>query len=327
MPTRAALAPLLAALLLTALPSGASQDGAGGSTIDVSALVAPTEARKKVLLIGIDGIRVDILEQADTPNLDALITTGAFSADARTRPITVSGPGWSSMLTGVWMEKHGVESNDFTGNHYAEYPDFLTRIEQVRPELNTYAVIHWPAMGTTADGGPMISRIVDVLVNINGDAIGYVTADAEVVSIATHYLRVGDPDATFVYMTNTDSVAHETSSLSPEYRAAIELADQRVGELVAAVQARPTYAQEDWLILSSTDHGRTDEGDHGDNSIEERTIYYLVSGPSADPAALTATPHIVDIVPTALAHLGIEVDPGWDLAGQVNGLTPTSGAR
>lgn len=116
-----------------------------------------------------------------------------------------------------------------------------------------------------------------MLVNINGDAIGYAAADAEVVSIATHYLRVGDPDATFVYMTSTDSVAHETSSLSAECRAAIELADQRVGELVAAVPARPTYAQEDWLILSSTDHGRTDEGGHRDDSIEERTIYYLVS--------------------------------------------------
>lgn len=98
-----------------------------------------------------------ILEQANIPNLDALIATGAFPADARTRPITVSGPGWSSMLTGVWREKYGVESNDFTGNHYVEYPDFLTRIEQVRPELNTYAVTHWPAMGTTADGNSMIS--------------------------------------------------------------------------------------------------------------------------------------------------------------------------
>ena len=177
----------------------------------------PTKTRKKVLLIGLDGIRVDILEQADTPNLDALIAGGAFSADARTRPITVSGPGWSSMLTGVWMEKHGVESNDFTGNHYARYPDFLTRIEQVRPEINTYAVVSWPAMGSTANGGPMISRIVDVLVNIDGETMGYEDADAEAVSIAAHYLRTGDPDATFVYTGYTDSAAHDTSSLSAEY--------------------------------------------------------------------------------------------------------------
>ncbi len=173
--TRPVLASLLAVVSVTSLTSCNSRDAAGHSAADTSAAApsgASTEGRKKVLLIGIDGIRVDILEQAATPNLDALAAGGAFSADARTRPITVSGPGWSSMLTGVWMEKHGVESNDFTGNHYAEYPDFLTRIEQVRPDLSTYAVIHWPAMGTTADGGPMISRVVDVLVNINVDAIG-----------------------------------------------------------------------------------------------------------------------------------------------------------
>ncbi len=322
MSARATVAPLLVAVSVVGLSSWAAQETTGSTANDAAPtrMAESAATRKKVLLIGIDGIRVDMLARADTPNLDALIAAGAFSADARTRPITVSGPGWSSMLTGVWMEKHRVESNDFTGNNYAEYPDFLTRIEQVRPQLSTYAVIHWPAMGTTADGGPMISRLVDVLVNINGDAIGYATADAEVVSIASHYLRVGDPDASFVYMTNTDSVAHETDSFSPEYRAAVELADRRVGELVAAVKARPTYAQEDWLILSSTDHGRADDGSHGENSIEELTIYYLASGPSADPAALAAPPHIVDIAPTALAHLGIEVDPAWDLDGRVNGL-------
>ncbi len=321
--TRASVAPLLLAVSVATVSSCASQEATDSSSADdpapaSAATSAPT--RKKVLLIGIDGIRVDMLAQADTPNLDALVDAGAFSANARTRPITVSGPGWSSMLTGVWMEKHRVESNDFTGNNYAQYPDFLTRVEQVRPELNTYAVIHWPAMGTTADGGPMISRVVDVLVNINGDAIGYAIADAEVISIASHYLRVGDPDVSFVYMTNTDSVAHETDSFSAEYRAAVELADRRVGELVAAVKARPTYTQEDWLILSSTDHGRADDGSHGESSIEELTIYYLASGPAADPESLTAMPHIVDIAPTALAHLGIEIVPEWDLDGRVNGL-------
>ncbi len=325
---RAFLAPLLLVVgTLASVPSSPSQDAAGTGAVDVTAPRSAAQARKKVLLIGFDGIRVDILEQADTPNFDALIAAGAFSASARTRPITVSGPGWSSMVTGVWMDKHGVESNVFTGNHYAEYPDFLTRIEQVRPEINTYTVINWPVMGTTADGGPMISRNVDVMVNIDGGTMGYFDADTEAVAIAAHYLRTADPDATFVSLGNTDEVAHETSSLAPEYRAAIERADGQLGELLAAVRARPTYDQEDWLILSSTDHGRRDDGGHGENSEKELTIYYLVSGPSADPSALTATPHIVDVSVTALAHLGIEIDPAWDLDGRVNGLRLTPSAR
>lgn len=168
----------------------------------------------------------------------------------------------------------------------------------------------------------MISRIVDVLVNIDGETMGY--EDAEAVSIAAHYLRTGDPDATFVYTGYPDSAAHDTSSLLAEYRAAIERVDRMVGDLVAAVKARPTYAQEDWLILSSTDHGRTDEGRHGKDSLKERTIYYLISGPSADPNALTLNPRIVNIAVTALAHLGIEIEPAWDLDGRINGLRQTS---
>ena len=58
---------------------------------------------KKLLVIGLDGVRVDVLAAAHTPHLDSLNAEGTISHSAQTRPPTVSGPGWSSMLTGVWM--------------------------------------------------------------------------------------------------------------------------------------------------------------------------------------------------------------------------------
>ena len=85
-----------------------------------------------------------------------------------------------------------------------------------------------------------------------------------------------------------------------------------------AVRQRPSFEREDWLILSSTDHGRTDDGGHGGESEEELTIFYLASGPSF--AALKTPVEIVDIACTALAHLGIEIDPDWDLDCKVNGI-------
>ena len=130
---------------------------------------AQSPRRPKLLLIGIDGIRVDILEAATTPNLDALAAAGELTLSARIRPRTVSGPGWSSMLTGVWMNKHGVENNDFSSSRYDQYPDFLTRIELLQPELSTLAVADWPPLGTTQDGGPLLSPKIDLVININGD--------------------------------------------------------------------------------------------------------------------------------------------------------------
>ncbi len=274
----------------------------------------------KVLLIGIDGVRVDVLERAATPNIDALAAAGAFSVSARTRPNTVSGPGWSSMVTGVWMDKHGVEDNDLSDNDYRTCPDFLTRIEQERPDLSTLAILDWPPLGTEASGGPMIGDGIDERVNIDGDAIGYPAADEETVSAAVQRLRDGDPDAAFVYLGNADVVGHDTSSLSPEYQAAIETADRQVGELIAAVRARASYGSEDWLVLMSTDHGRRDDGGHGETSDKELTIFYLASGLSTAAASLHEPPEIVDVAVTALAHLGIEAAPQWKLDGRVNGL-------
>ncbi len=281
---------------------------------------ASQESERKVLLIGLDGVRVDVLAAASTPHLDALIAQGTFSDRTRTGDPTVSGPGWSSMLTGVWPAKHGVLGNDFAGNRYDRYPDFLTRLEQLDPAYETFAVVDWPPLGTTASNGPLLSGALDRLVVIDGDSLGYRVADSLSVLEATAYLRTADPDAAFVYLGDVDVVGHDTGSLSDAYREAIERADRQVGALVAALADRPRYDREDWLILVSTDHGRTDAGGHGGTSQAERTIFYLASGPSAAAGAPTTAPRIVDVAVTALTHLGVTIHPAWELDGVAVGL-------
>lgn len=275
---------------------------------------------KKILLIGLDGIRVDVLAEVATPHLDSLMGVGLFSNGARTADPTWSGPCWSSMLTGVWPEKHGVYNNRFEGKNYADYPDFLTRLEQTDTTFSTFAVVDWPPLASEASGGPLLSGAIDRLLLFSGDELGYGEADSVSVLAAVEYLERADVDAAFVYVGNVDEVGHATSTLAPEYRAAMAVADAQVGELVAAVRRRATYADEDWLILVSTDHGRTDDGGHGGYSPQEATIFYLASGPSVTVDAPTEPPEIVDVAVTALAHLGVEADPAWRLDGKVVGL-------
>jgi len=274
---------------------------------------------QRVLLIGIDGVRVDMLARAETPTLDSLAEAGFFSDEAKTRVRTVSGPGWSSMLTGVRTDKHGVDSNDFSGNRYTEWPDFLTRLEKEHPELGTFAVLDWPPLGTPDSGGPLISDAIDVKLNFDGETDGYGPADAESVEAAVEHLRTADVHAAFVYLGDPDVVSHETDSFSEEYRASIERADSQTAELLEALRARPGYDDEDWLILISTDHGRNDAGGHGGKSPSETTIFFLASGPAVSPGRTDCPPEIVDVAATALAHLGI-VAQGLD--GQPRGLGP-----
>ena len=282
--------------------------------------VAQHSLTPKVLVIGIDGIRPDVLMDVNTPNLDKLAEEGSFTSHAMTGYPSVSGPGWSSMLIGVWPEKHGVTDNSFEGERYDDFPDFLTRIEQIRPELSTFAVADWVPLGRSDQGRPTISDAVDVKHVLDGYEVGWAEADARSVQLAVQQLEGSDPDALFVYLGNPDEVSHEHNSIGSEYRGAIALADEHVGILVEAIRARATYGEEDWLILSSTDHGRRSDGGHGGDTEEERTIYFLANGPSV----ITGTPpdsiFIVDVAVTALTHLAIQIDPSWQLDGKPVGI-------
>jgi predicted AlkP superfamily pyrophosphatase or phosphodiesterase len=283
------------------------------------AVAAGQSPDARVLVIGIDGVRVDMLARADTPTLDSLAAVGFFSDEAKTRVRTVSGPGWSSMLTGVHTAKHGVDSNDFSGNRYAAWPDFLTRLEIERPELGTFAVLDWPPLGTTDSGGPLISDAIDVKLNFDGETDGYGPADSASVVAASAHLASADVHAGFVYLGDPDVVSHDTDSFSPEYRASIERADAQVATLLNALRSRPGYAAENWLVLVSTDHGRNDAGGHGGKSPSETTIFFLAAGPAVSPGRTDCPPEIVDVAATALAHLGIVAD---GLDGKPRGLGP-----
>ena len=145
-------------------------------------------------------------------------------------------------------------------------------------------------------------------------------ADSLSTDEAVRVLQTSDPDGMFVYLGDVDVVGHNTSSLSPEYRAAIETADRQVGVILEALRSRPTYGDENWLILMSTDHGRRDDGGHGGESELERTVLFLASGPSVMGFDGSQEASLLDVAVTALAHLGIEADPTWQLDGKVLGL-------
>ena len=116
----------------------------GGIEFELSALMAgPESAERHSLLIGIDGIRPDGLEVADTPHLDRMRLAGCSTMDASTQLTgsTYSGPGWASILTGAEVSRHGVVDN---GN--LELPDeFPTYMARLRRQLNirTAGAMQW----------------------------------------------------------------------------------------------------------------------------------------------------------------------------------------
>lgn len=222
----------------------------------------------KVLVIGIDGCRPDGITTADTPNLDALMANATYSLDARCLYTTSSGPGWTSMLSGVWQNKHGVADNSYNGAQFSDYPHFFKYIEDADPENRTVSIVQWNPINDN-----MASLVADVVINADTDDI----VKTEVVE----ELQYNNPTALFVQLSNVDFAGHG-SGFSPQntnYITAIETIDVQIGEMLDALKSRKTYDNENWLILLSTDHGGLGTS-HGGASGEERTMFVIASGNS-----------------------------------------------
>ncbi len=260
----------------------------------------------KVLMLGIDGCRPDALLAADAPAINALIQDGCISVEAQTCARTVSGPSWSSLLTGTWPDKHRVQDNRFSGNRFDQYPHVFSRIEAEHPELFTASFAHWSPIHEHIVSEADISKGCDTAADVRREAV--------------QLLEEGDPDILFLHFDDVDGAGHDGgySAARPEYLQAIRETSREIGLVLDAVRARPSYAEEDWLVLVTTDHGGTDG--HGQDIPEHRTIFLIVSGPSAARGRIEPAPGIVDGAATALAHLGIRTEAAWQLDGVAVGL-------
>lgn len=284
----------------------------------------------KVLLIGIDGLRSDALQKATTPNLDALIANGIVDFETSVistdvpKSDTVSGPGWTTFLTGTWADQHGVVDNSFDGRDREAAPHCFRLIKAVQPKLRTASLVNWIPINE------FITTDADISVGVfapasasDADKKDYAAADSRVAAMAADVLANDPADIVFAYFGAVDETghAHGFHPSVPAYVAQIEVVDGHVGRLTGAIHSRKSHASEDWLIVVSTDHGGEGFGHGGgrENPIV-RTAPMLVSGNAAAKGRhrnrSTAT---VDVVAVALTHLGITGEPTKHLAGSAEG--------
>lgn len=230
------------------------------------AFSAHSQIDKKVLIIGIDGVRSDALQFANTPNIDGLIANGLYSPDALSNDITISGPAWSSILTGVWADKHLVTGNGFAQDNFENYPTIFGLLESQDPSINTASICHWSPINNN-----IIQGAADFTMNVS--------SDAELSSETVSYLSNEDPDCLFIHFDECDGAGHANgfSVNVPQYIAAIENVDLLIGPILSAIEDRPNYANEDWLILLTPDHGGIGTS-HGGNTIDEQRVFFIASG-------------------------------------------------
>lgn len=278
--------------------------------VSLSALVQPSNpSSKNVLVIGIDGMDGDEVSLASVPNIDRIKAGGVWSYRANTQltGATNSGPGWTSILSGVEVSRHGVTSNGGYDGRDTDYPSFLQR---ARTELGLQSAvsIHW----------------TDIFSILEGDAYDqeWRGSDEAVTDGMVGGLRSGLYQVHFVHLDDVDGAGHSYGfvATAPEYQAAMELADSQVGELFEAILDRPDIQDEDWMVIITSDHGGTVGGSHGCTDWDCQTIPFIAAGASIPYEELPDedSSHL-DVAPTVLDFLGLDVNQ-YTFDGVVQGV-------
>jgi len=285
----------------------------------------PDRTPKAVFII-VDGIPADVVERVATPALDAISAQGGYARafvggaiGTESESPTVSAPGYNSLLTGTWANKHGVRDNDIENPDY-RYWDIFRIAKAHDPALHTAIFSTWQdnrtkllGDGLAAAGGSKIDYHFDGLEHDTGrfphDEEGdYIRRiDAAVAEEAARYIRERGPDLSWVYLQHTDDVAHQFGD-GPEMVAAVRRMDEHVGAIRAAARERERRFDEDWLLVVTTDHGRNAETgkEHGGQSERERTTWIVTDSPRLN-ARFDDRPGIVDILPSVATHLGLDM--------------------
>lgn len=253
-----------------------------------------------VVVIGLDGARPEIIQDADAPVLHDLIEQGSVCWGARAVEPTVTQVNWASMLTSSMPASHGIDTHPITQEALAERSLKVPTVFQVVAENEGVAVGflgHWKLYPVESDE----------------PGLEFVRSPYEarrVAPLAADFLRENRPTFSFIWMGNLDGVGHRHGWLSDEQFAAMPEIDRAIGMIVDALKDAKMWDRT--LLIISSDHGGHGKG-HGQSTDEDATIPWIVVGPGVRSGHVIESPvSIIDTAATALHALGLPRPTEWD---------------
>jgi predicted AlkP superfamily pyrophosphatase or phosphodiesterase len=259
----------------------------------------PVAAVRHALVVSIDGLRPDLMLQADTPNLRGLMRRGAYTMWARTTPNAITLPSHVSMMTGVNPRRHDVEWNRDFNTVEPVWPRVPTLFEAAKRRGYTTAVAAGKSKFAMFDRpGVLDWRWVPKSGTVE---------TKDVIGPAVQIIREHAPDVMLVHLPSVDNRGHGIGWASPEQMHAIEDADAAVGLLLRALD-EAGIADSTFLIVTA-DHGGAGRN-HGPDDPRSRHIPWIAAGPGVRRQLdLTRFPRLVvnteDTFATACWMMGI----------------------
>ncbi len=245
------------------------------------------KTEKKAIIIGYDGCRTDVLTEMryeKSAIRDILHHGGSINLSycggvnypAENTQKTSTAPGWCSILTGVWADKHGITANDITKS--LEYKTLLTTLVEDNVIESSAFITRWKGHFDRKNATYLEEKAYCENNNLN---VSFNRCEDD---IASHEYTLNEinkkdcADFLFVIYEPTDSTGHNYGFTinNPRYKEAFQTADQYALETIDAINARATYDTEDWLIIITSDHGGIGT-DHGGASIQEKMTFIVTN--------------------------------------------------
>ncbi|XP_037044151.1 uncharacterized protein LOC119080050 [Bradysia coprophila] len=279
---------------------------------------------KKVILVIVDGIPADVIENATVPNMRKLgaykrsYTGGEISGYSQTP--TISAPGYMNVITGTWGNKHNVYDNSVDNPNYNYWNIFrLLKEQQPDRKIGIYSTWLDNRVKLIGEGLPMAGNITfdykfdgyeldTIQYPHDAESLYIKLIDERVVNETATSIANDAPDLSWVYLQYTDDMGHMYGD-STEFYQSVADADLLIEQIVESVDHRIENWNEDWLVIITTDHGRSPETGygHGGQSERERTTWIFTNLEQTNSYFDNYVPAAVDIFPTMARFMDIEI--------------------
>ena len=245
------------------------------------------KTKKKAIVIGYDGCTCEMLNHLDRAKSGAikhLISNGGHGVFSYAggapypEPIiqeTSTAPSWCSMLTGNLAENSKIYNNGITKE--VEPKTLLTKLVEDGVIQSSAFYVSWEGHFSEDGATYLKEKSYAEEKQLRCRYLCAENDDGTRENVLNDISSDNCSDFTFCILEYTDHFGHEVDYLpeKPEYMQAFLSAEKTGMDILNAVIGRPTYGEEDWLILVTSDHGGYQCG-HGGPTLEER-ITYIVS--------------------------------------------------
>ncbi|XP_030231014.1 ectonucleotide pyrophosphatase/phosphodiesterase family member 7 [Gadus morhua] len=221
--------------------------------------------RQKVLLISFDGFRWDYDRDVDTPNLDAMARDGVKAQYVTPPYLTITSPTHFTLLTGLYIENHGVIHNMWFNTSTSEkkgyYPTQFVDgwwdngslpiwITAQRQGLKAGS-LHFPGTAASYQGEvAMVREVEPRFYNYGNETAWRVNIDK-----VMGWFGPDDLDFVSLYFGEPDGVGHKFGPDSPQRKTMVAQVDRAVGYLRASAER---HGLSDRLnVIITADHGMT----------------------------------------------------------------------